>query len=275
MKRYKKGNNLFITEYNSVGEFVADVNSLPNNKFFKDRELSSQRKERDDKGWAASRDYERATYMLTHGWESAAEKMAAKVKVNVGVSSHVRSSKPTYGVIGSQASVPRYLQGIPTNMVSRQSTYSKQKVITVTKGISYSGWWSSEDILKEAIKALQLIQSLESGGQRVRLNVMLCTGSGDKDSICKVCVKQPDERMNISKMAFALAHPAMLRRFFFKWIETDPFTEFDVGPSYGCPSSQSIKDQGMADNEYYIPEKIVDMDALVAKFKSGKTRESL
>lgn len=275
MRRYKKKDSLFITEYNSVGEFIADINSLPNNKFFADRELSSQKRNSDDNGWYASQDYARATYMLTHGWDSAAEKMASKVRLTSGVSGPVRSSKPAYGVVGSQASVPRYLQGIPTNMVSRQTVYSKQKVITITKGISYSGWWSSNAILAEAIKALQLIQSLESGGQRVRLNVMLATGKGGKDSICKVCVKQPDERLNISKMAFALAHPAMLRRFFFRWIETDPFTEFDVGYSYGVPSAMSTKELALAENEYYIPEEIKDLDALIAEMKSGKPRKSL
>lgn len=275
MRRYKNGNDLFITEYNSVGEFTADINSLQPNKFYKDRELSSQKKENNDNGWYASCDYARATYMLTHGWDSAAEKMATKVKLTTGVSSPVRSTRQVYSVVGSQASVPRYLQGIPTNMIDRQTTYSKQKVITITKGISYSGWWTSEGIMRESIKALQLIQSLESNGQRVRLNVMLAATKGNKSSICKVCVKQPDERLNISKMAFALAHPAMLRRFFFRWIETDPFTDFDLGYAYGTPSSLPIKERGMAENEYYIPEEIKDMDALIEQLKSGKPRKSL
>lgn len=275
MNRYMNGKDLFITEYNSVGEFIADINSLPNNKFFANRTPSSQRVESDDKGWSMSRTYEAATELLTNGWDSAAEKMSQKVKLTSGVSSTVKASKPTYGVVGSQASVPRYLQGIPTNMVSRQMTYSKQKVVTITKGISYSGWWSSQAILEESIKALQIIQSMENAGQRVRLNVMLATSDDDKTSICKVCVKQPDERMNISKMAFALAHPAMLRRFFFKWIEVDPFTTFDVGYSYGTPAELSIKERGMADNEYYIPEKIENIDDLIKQLSSTKARKSV
>ena len=268
MKQYKKDNNLFITEYNSVGEFIADINSKPNNKFFKDRK-SSQRRDTDN--WYATPDYNRAMYMVTNGWDAAAEKMANKVKMTSTVSGVVRSSKPTYGVIGSQASVPRYLQGIPTNMVSRQSTYSKQKVVTITRGISYNWRWSTDRMLEEGIKALQVIQSMENGGQRVRLNVMWAVSNGRYHTICKVCVKQPDERMNISKMAFALAHPSMLRRFFFKWLETDTFTAYDMGEFYGHPSNREIKEQGMADNEYYIPEEIPDMDALIAQLKSGKT----
>lgn len=164
-------------------------------------------------------------------------------------------------------------------MVSRQVVYSKQKVVTITKGISYSGNFSSERILEEAVKALQIIQSMENAGQRVRLNVMIATGKGsnkgDKNAICKVCVKQPDERLNISKMAFALAHPAMLRRFFFKWIETDPFIDFDLGYAYGFPSSLPIKERAMAENEYYIPEVIEDVSKVVEQLKSGKPRKSV
>lgn len=274
MKRYMNGKDLYITEYHSVGEFIADINSLEPNRFYKDRSLSSQDKEDNDNGWHASRDYARAVYMITNGWDSAAQKMAAKVKMTNGMSSVVRTSRPTYGVVGSQASVPRYLQGIPTNMVSRQTTYSKQKVITITKGISYSARWSSEAIIAEAVKALQIIQSMENGGQRVRLNVMLATTENNKHSVCKVCVKQPDERLNISKMAFALAHPAMLRRFLFKWIECDPFIDFDLGYGYGVPSALTIKERAMAESEYYIPEKIDDINELIAQLQSGKPRKS-
>ena len=237
--------------------------------------MPSQRKDLDDKGWYRSESYEAATELLVNGWDSAAKRMSQKVKMTNGANNTVRSSKPAYGVVGSQASVPRYLQGIPTNMVSRQTTYSKQKVVTITKGISYSSWWSSEAILNEAIKALEIIQSMENAGQRVRLNVMIATTQGANTAICKVCVKQPDQRMNISKMAFALAHPAMLRRFFFRWIETDPFITFDLGDGYGTPAALSIKEKAMSANEYYIPEEIKDMDALIKELQSNKPRKSV
>lgn len=269
MKRYIKENSIYITEYFSLSEFITDINSLPTNKYFADREPSSQRAERENGDWYKTVDYRQATYMMEHGWDSAAKKMTEKVKMTNSIQAVARSSKPSYGVVGSQASIPRYLQGIPTNMVSRQTVYSKQKVVTITKGISYSGWWSAEAILRECIKALQIIQSMENNGQRVRLNVMLSATQGTggkKHSICKVCIKQPDERLNISKMSFALAHPSMLRRFFFKWMEVDPFITFDIGSNYGVPSYPSIIQKGLAENEYYIPEAIENMDELIKQF---------
>lgn len=274
MKRYIKDTYTYITEYSSLSEFITDINALPNNRFFTDRH-SSQRKEREGGDFYGTVDYQQATYMLTHGWDSAAKKMADKVKMTNSVAAVSRSSKPAYGVVGSQASVPRYLQGIPTNMVSRQTTYTKQKTVTITKGISYSCNWTTNQILNECIKALQIIQSMENGGQRVRLNVMVavdCSYNSKYKHICKVCVKQPDERLNISKMSFALAHPSMLRRFFLKWIEVDPFAEHDTGDNYGIPTDMDTKNRAMAESEYYIPEKIDNMDALIAEFSKGSRR---
>lgn len=271
MKRYMNGTDMFITEYHSISEFLNDINSLPNNKFFKDRH-SSQRTEANGGDWYMTPDYARATYLLSTGWDAAAEKMQKKVKMTAAVGSQVRTTRPTYGVVGSQASVPRYLQGIPTNMVSRQITHTKNKVVTITKGITYSCMWTPEAILRESIKALQIIQSMENAGQRVRLNVMFCVSHNEKHSMCKVCVKQPDERLNISKVSFPLAHPSMLRRFFLKWVEVDPFTPFDLGEGYGHCSPLLIKERGMAENEYYIPEQINNMDELIHRLQNGKPR---
>ena len=273
IRRYKPDSNTCITEYGSLSEFISDINSLPLNtymsKYFTPDSVSSKKKESAGGDWYQTEDYDHATRLLTQGWQTASEKMTQKIKATSGIQSTVRTSRPTYGVIGSQASVPRYLQGIPTNMVSRQMVYSKQKVVTITKGISYSAMWSAESILRESVKALQLVQSLESNGQRVRLNVMLASSSSSKHSICKVCIKQPDERLNISKMSFALAHPSMLRRFFFRWIEVDPFIDFDLGFGYGTPSTLNIKEKAMAENEYYIPEKIENVEDTLIKIQTN------
>lgn len=267
MKRYITNKTIYVTEYSSLGEFLTDINSLPNNKFYKDRH-SSQNKEKEGGKFYGTTDYEQATYMLTHGWDAAAKKLSEKVKMTNATANVIRSSKPSFGVVGTQASVPRYLQGIPTNMVSRQSVYAKQKVVTITKGITYSFRWTTEEILAECIKALQIIQSMENGGQRVKLNVMFSVTKRGYTHMCKVCVKQPDERMSISKMSFALAHPSMLRRFFLKWMEVDPFAERDMGDGYGTPSYDEDIHKAMPEGEYYIPAEIGNIDEVVKRLTS-------
>lgn len=278
MKRYKPNEKTFVTEYFSLNEFLTEINSLPNNRFMKDVEASS-REYSDDDNWSGTKTYEEATKLITNGWDSQAKKLSKAVALSNNSSGTVKCSKPSYGVVGSQASVPRYLQGIPTNMVSRQMTYAKQKVITITKGISYSAFYTAEKILEESTKALQIVQALESSGQRVRLNIMLATTKSGRrgiqgHAVCKVCIKQPDERLNISKIAFPLSHPAMLRRFFFKWFEVDPFITFDLGESFGSPSEMYVKELVLEDNEYFIPEIIPDINEVIAQLKKPKAKKS-
>lgn len=271
MKRYKDKDDLEIVEYDSVGQFITDINSKPHNVFFKNRNESHG----GDASWYGTKSYDEAMKLISNGWKDASKKMANKVKMDISVGGVVKTSRPVYSVVGSQASVPRYLQGIPTNMISRQITYSKQKVVIINKGISYSCSWKPEQIIDESIKALQIVQSMETSGQRVKLNVLWSVSNDAYHTVCKVCVKQPDERLNISKMAFPLAHPSMLRRFFFQWLETETFVSHDMGYFYGRPSNISIKNRAMNDNEYYIPEKIEDMDALIKQLQSQNPRKAL
>lgn len=272
MKHYKPDSKTCVTEYASLSEFLNHINSLPNNRYIKIK--PSQETYSSDNNWSGTASYERATELITNGWDAQAKKLTTNIKAVSGAHQTVQYSKPTYGVIGSQASVPRYLQGIPTNMISRQATPSKQKIITITKGISYHSGFSSKQILDESTKALQIIQALEKGGQRVRLNVMIAVTEDGRSTICKVCVKKPDERLNISKMAFPLSHPSMLRRFFFKWFETDPFIDFDVTESFGTPARSSVIELAMADNEYFIPEVIPDVNKVIESLKAPKPRKS-
>jgi hypothetical protein len=275
MKRYKPNDNTYVTEYASLDEFLKDINSLPNNRFMKEIK-ASQRTYSNDSNWSGTATYERAVELITKGWESQAKKLAKTVRPVSGSPSFVQHSKPAYGVVGSQASVPRYLQGIPTNMISRQTTYSKQKVITITKDVCYSCGVSAEEILEESTKAFQIIQALENGGQRVRLNVMVATFRNDPKrgrllNICKVCIKQPEERLNISKMAFPISHPSMLRRFFFKWWETDPFIDFHIGDGFGHCINAADCQMAMSDNEYVIPNKIPDIDEVIKNLQTKKS----
>ena len=267
MKRYNANNQTKVTEYSSIAEFLNDINSLPNNQFYNDRTPSSQ--EEDESGWHGTNTYDEAVELMKNGWKVTTEKISSRVKFTHTNSGIARSSKPAYGVVGSQASVPRYLQGIPTNMVSRQIIYSKQKVITITKGIAYPARVKPEEILEESIKAIQIIQSMENKGQRVRLNILLAVTKDNKTNICKICIKQPDERMSIAKMSFPLAHPSMLRRFCFKWIEVDPFTDIDLGYGYGKPSETTVIKNALDNNEYYLPPFIGDLDNAIREIENS------
>jgi hypothetical protein len=212
-------------------------------------------------GWSGTKTYDEAMDLLTKGWTPESEKLTKKVPIK-SISSNVKNSRPSYGVVGYQASVPRYLQGIPTSMVNRKPDVKKQKIITLYKSLSYNAGWSSEEIEIEGAKALQIIQALEGQGFRVKMNMAWMDKSGYEVVALLVCVKKPEERFSLAKMAFPLVHTSMLRRIGFKWLETNPnLTDYGFRGGYGRPYDFGLP-AILEKNAYLLPHKIDD----VAKF---------
>ena len=126
--------------------------------------------------------------------------------------------KTVYDVAGFQCSVPRYLQGIPTNMINKKQTQQKNKVITVNKLCSYSSTTPKETIEDESVKVLQLVNRLEKQDYRVNLNILFGCKKRSK-VLYRLNIKPSSQKLNIKQTAFLLVHPSMLRRIMFSAIE--------------------------------------------------------
>ena len=174
--------------------------------------------------------------------------------------------KTVYDVCGYQCSVPRYLQGIPTNMINHKVVTKKQKVITITKSVSYSFYVSKEKIEEESIKVLQLVNSLEKQGYRVILNVMIVSKKGDTIIANKVRIKNANERLNLSKVSFPMVHPSYLRRINIRWIERFEYTTKAYNECYGSPMRFSdfceILGKSKNENEYFAEAMYIKKDTL-------------
>lgn len=244
-----------IREFDSIGELVSFLSDTPSNKKYPgDSEKVS-------KEFSMTSSYKEALDLLLHGWSEASKKMTHALKVSPQPAPTKRQ-RSVYSVSGHTASVPRYLQGIPTNMVSSIPDRRKQPVVTINHSICYASNWGAEDIMKEGIKALQVVQAIEASNRNVKLNI-ICIARSDKNLVrgFKVTIKQPGERLNISKMAFPLAHPSMLRRIFFRYMETEPDMPHKFY-AYGYPCND--KCEKIYPKELFIPEK-VDVEKIISK----------
>ena len=112
------------------------------------------------------------------------------------------------------------------------------------------------------IKTLQIINKLESQGYRCNLNVFWCISEKSlryslncKIIAVKIKVKSSSEKLNISKLAFPLVHPSMLRRLLFRFIEVYPNVTKGFFGCYGYPVMDEImKNANFHKNgEYYLP----------------------
>lgn len=227
-------------EFGSIHEFVDYITKTPPNDSFRYESLSSSAS---DRGWHGTRSFEEASDLLKHGWPDMAEKLNTKLKAE-GKMEPAYVSKIVYDVQGFQPIVPLYLQGVPTSMASRKKIVMKQKVVTINKDISYSGSTSIDTIMEESIKAFRIIKRLESQGYRVNLNVCLGTkrwpSSSDSTSeqyYVRIRVKSANEKLNVSKLAFPLVNPSMLRRILFRFIEVYPLVSKGFVSGYGYPAN--------------------------------------
>lgn len=252
-----------VRKYGSIHEFEEFINTTPLNEVFRWASLASSRVEKNG-GWAGTKSYEEATELLKHGADDLSKRLEKMYQVKADKIENSTRQKSLYDVCGYQASVPRYLQGIPTSMINTKKVPAKQKVLTFNKDISYHAGFTVEQILDESAKALAIIKKLETQGYRVNLNLCWCSVITGNEVACKIRIKNAGERLNISKMAFVMAHPSMLRRILFRWLEVNPdVTNKRYSSCYGIPQSiDFMKEKG----EYTLPKEIHNIEDVIASF---------
>lgn len=242
-------NNYEVVKYNSINEFYDYICNTPFNYAFRWAKHSSVE---NNKKFTGTKSFKEAVEIMKNGWEDMSKKLTQKLNVVSKDIVFTTKKKSVYDVVGYQASVPRYLQGIPTNMIRTINAPVKQKAITIVKSIDYNCGTTTEIIIEESIKALTVVKKIEAQG--IRVNLDICIGAlKDKNFSLRIRVKNANERLNISKLAFVMVHPSMLRRLMFRWIEVYPnITKSFVG-NYGYPSSTKQLLSILEENEYLLP----------------------
>ena len=228
--------------FNSISDLdrVASIPYSENNKYSKVKYYFYN--SNDENELNKTNSFDEARNLMINGWEEGARKINEGVKKIKLKTQNKLSFKSEYNVIGGNASVPRYLQGIPTNMIKNSPVQKKTKIINVYKSAGYSSEYTADDVMKEAAKAVLIIDMIEKMGYRcnlfiVKYNNELHRTLLDKSQqtfTFKIKIKDANERLNIKKMAFFLAHPDFQRRIVWRLYELHPdYNKIMLG--YGRP----------------------------------------
>ena len=250
----------YIREFASLSEFYGYIKTTPFNSAFSNKGDRSSIMASEE--FAGTKTFEEAVELMKNGWSDEAIKLTHLLKDKAKDTITSTKTRPTYSVQGFQCSVPRYLQGIPDNMINKKNIAVKQKVITINKSITYSSFVSKKTIEEESVKALSLINNIESQGYRCNLNIIFCSEKGNTREMVKVRIKSSGERINVTKLAFPLVHPSMLRRLLLRYIEVAPTTTYHYTWGHGTPTDHTtikglFKQLGY-ENEYVIPAFLPD-----------------
>lgn len=146
MKRTETNNNINIS-FNSIADVVNYIDTTERTLFYQKYHKS------DDTNcyFRGTHTMEEARDLLFHGWEDGAKQLKSKLDAKVNVNNSGYRNKAFYDIAGFQCSVPRYLQGIPTNMINNKKVIQKQKVVNITKDFGYSGTVTKETMMYESI----------------------------------------------------------------------------------------------------------------------------
>ena len=121
----------YITEFESISDLIQFVKTNDyQSEFINHNKHDSTNTETYFCNNSNTNSYEEAEELLLHGWEHGAVEIKNKVDVkSTGVE---MKQKTVYDVAGFQCSVPKYLQGVPTNMINKKDM----------KRIIFLVWWS-------------------------------------------------------------------------------------------------------------------------------------
>lgn len=244
--------NSYVQMFDSLAEFYDYICSTPFNEAFRWEKHSSVKTGVDAYRWTQTDSFDDAVLLMKRGWSDMAQKLVNKLNAIDKKTQPIQKRRLINSVAGYQPIVPLYLAGVPTSMVSSKMVPVKQKVINITKLFNYSGDISSDKIIDESIKVMQLVKKLEAQGYRVNVDVAFGSTAGGREIAASIRVKSANERLQVSKLAFPLVHPSMLRRLMFRYIEVNDNVTRSYVDGYGAPV-QRDKMQKLLPNSIVIP----------------------
>ena len=247
--------------FESLGELLRYTDTTPAQ--WQDR--SSRTKGGD---WNGSKDWPEALDLAAHGWPEGRAKMSQALAMAQAASTFESYPAMSLDVAGGYLLPHLAAAGDPFCMVTPAPISERSRpVLRLCVAAAVSAMVNPHEIINYGAALLTIIDALESANFRVELSLVYALRShADSKASFTVTVKQAQDILELDRLAFVLASPAMWRRIGFAFIETLP-QEFesgygvprdpDAGKDYddAClllPSCQSFKARG---DSFATPEK--------------------
>lgn len=239
-----------IFDFDSLNDFYNYITTKDTNEAFKDKPLSSKK---NNSSFTGTKNFEEAIDLFKHGWPDGSKNLTKKLNDSLINIKPTMKSRTQKNVAGYQVLVPNYLSGDPLNMMNKKMVPVKQKVVTISKSTSYSSFVKKETIENESVKAMQIVKKIESQGIRVNLNLIFGSTTNNMTILVKIRLKKSTEKLNVSKLAFPLVHPSMIRRLLFRFEEVVPDIDTAFCFNYGRPMKDIEIKKYLEKDEYLIP----------------------
>lgn len=200
--------------------------------------------------WDLGAGFEGAMKLALHGWpEGAATVQKVSAKLFDRISSQVEREYPVYDTEGQGIDVSRFLDGEPEcwqRMETRITEGQGRRIYRLVFNMTASCGVDASVMLAKGAAVVALCELLEFSGHGVEINAVLANFSCVEQH---VRIKDSDQPLDLPRVAFAIAHPAMFRRLGFSMLELlDGATRSKLGVTshggYGRVAEAQKSEQG-------------------------------
>jgi hypothetical protein len=174
----------------------------------------SSRRESSGAAWDANTSFDGAILLAEKGWPEGRDMMAAFAS-KLDVSGMVAKPEIVYDVIGNGGiDMGRYMTGEPECMIDWLETDVPLheriggKIIHIVVNMAASAGISANIMQRRGAAVMALVDALEQAGKRVDITLVECCAEFQ----ISIPIKSAEYQPQADQIAFALVHPAMLRR---------------------------------------------------------------
>lgn len=242
---------IIVEQFKNIDELLTTMDERPTNSVFQNKDLSSQRDERNSsRSFSGVDNYTDAMNLMYKGYSDPLEKMKRAI-LKVGRSETYQRPRTQADFVGFVPHVPNLLKNVPLTMINKEKVVQRSKTIHLTYSFCALGDVTPDAIIDGGINFISLVNSLEKQGYRVKIDSIFISMTDDTASVFTVTLKEYGQALNLLKLAFPLVHPAMLRRVSFKWLETTP-TLKDKGylGGYGTTLGMRVGNSSQKEKEW-------------------------
>lgn len=236
-------------EFGDINSLLRVINSRKNNQVMSDTHSSKTGSE----DFTGSSSYDEAVRLIRTGYvdilKDVKDKLSEITRQNKQFDSGFRPM-PRNSIVGYVPNVPNAIRNIPESMINTNIVPQKRKTLSVVYSIEGNCNETVEFFIKTGTILLAAINIIERSGIQVKLSVAFMTSQQGSETTCPtVVIKNYGQRFDLQKVCFPLAHPSMLRRIGFKWLETTPqITESEFSFGYGRdPNDLKLLDKTFKD----------------------------
>lgn len=181
----------------------------------------------DYSNWYQTENLEEALNLYEKGWSISDEIDSLSSPIYTELSLQIEREDINYDVNGNYIDIARFADGEPecwgVFTPTIVETAGRSRILKVIVCVTASAWVSSEVMKTKGILAATTVKLLEYAGYRCEVVAYDCRTNNRYDSnnrerleTFKIFpIKKADQFLDESRMAFAMAHPSMLRRICF------------------------------------------------------------